>query len=807
MRVWRTSRQSGKCAAFLAIFMLILSAELVKTASEYDPYYTLGVSRSASQAEIKRAYKRLAREWHPDKNKDPNAEDMFIRISKSYEILSNEERRSNFDRFGQKDENQHFGQSQHHGFRSFHSSFYFDESFFHFPRNRDFSDSKYMLRLAQFNNEVLPDSHKRPYLIKVTSEWCFACIHIEPVWKETVQELEPLGIGIGIVDLGFDRALAKQLGAYRAPSIIGVVNGRVTFFHQAVVREFLRQFVEDLLPQKLVMKITDDNYMAFLENWHVENKPRVLLFDQVPIVPLLYKLTAFAFRDYVRFGFVDQGGTSSTRLLLQFNINTYAPTMLLFKEDTVKPVDIIQARGMKRQMMNEFVSNNKFLQVPRLVSQQLFDELCPVKQFHRRRKYCVLLITGDDPAYLAANKAFLDFASANSKDVLRFAYVYQRQQQPLCQALLQNQGAHSAQVVILERRSQTGKVLYRSVSGGWNGSEEDKYHLHEQLELLQKDPTYLTSDATLPELNNEMAPIFIIRWMNAAYDYMLQIYDDLLYSNWREMMPILSLIFSALFIVFGTVIIQAFSEPGESKPQKPKPKPKEQTRTEDDASSRASTFSRPPKKDFVEVTELTGITYTSNLVKLRPGHINVLLVLTNASKSALLRKFAKEVFSFSGSETLHFSFLNADKHRHWMPSLLRLDRDGAQSQSHSDDEEESSNYMGYVLALNGHKKYFCLFRPVFTGDDGSDSSSDTSFSSDSRRKSRSKSRSSSHSRSRSRSREDGSSSRRGSSRATSIEVHHKLDRLGLWMERLMEGTLPRIRVPAWPTLFDDTAEG
>uniref|UniRef100_A0A3Q3BGD3 DnaJ (Hsp40) homolog, subfamily C, member 16 like n=1 Tax=Haplochromis burtoni TaxID=8153 RepID=A0A3Q3BGD3_HAPBU len=763
MRVWRTSRQSGKCAAFLAIFMLILSAELVKTASEYDPYYTLGVSRSASQAEIKRAYKRLSafHIWH----------ELLL-------ILSNEERRSNFDRFGQKDENQHFGQSQHHGFRSFHSSFYFDESFFHFPRYPlDFSDSKYMLRLAQFNNEVLPDSHKRPYLIKVTSEWCFACIHIEPVWKETVQELEPLGIGIGIVDLGFDRALAKQLGAYRAPSIIGVVNGRVTFFHQAVVREFLRQFVEDLLPQKLVMKITDDNYMAFLENWHVENKPRVLLFDQVPIVPLLYKLTAFAFRDYVRFGFVDQGGTSSTRLLLQFNINTYAPTMLLFKEDTVKPVDIIQARGMKRQMMNEFVSNNKFLQVPRLVSQQLFDELCPVKQFHRRRKYCVLLITGDDPAYLAANKAFLDFASANSKDVLRFAYVYQRQQQPLCQALLQNQGAHSAQVVILERRSQTGKVLYRSVSGGWNGSEEDKYHLHEQLELLQKDPTYLTSDATLPELNNEMAPIFIIRWMNAAYDYMLQIYDDLLYSNWREMMPILSLIFSALFIVFGTVIIQAFSEPGESKPQKPKPKPKEQTRTEDDASSRASTFSRPPKKDFVEVTELTGITYTSNLVKLRPGHINVLLVLTNASKSALLRKFAKEVFSFSGSETLHFSFLNADKHRHWMPSLLRLDRDGAQSQSHSDDEEESSNYMGYVLALNGHKKYFCLFRPVFTGDDGSDSSSDTSFSSDS------------------------------SSRATSIEVHHKLDRLGLWMERLMEGTLPRIRVPAWPTLFDDTAEG
>lgn len=61
--------------------------------------------------------------------------------------------------------------------------------------------------------------------------------------------------------------------------------------------------------------------------------------------------------------------------------------------------------------------------------------------------------------------------------------------------------------MILERRSQAGKVLYRSVSGGWNGSEEDKYRLHEQLELLQKDPTYLSLDATLPELNNEMAPV------------------------------------------------------------------------------------------------------------------------------------------------------------------------------------------------------------------------------------------------------------------------------------------------------------
>ncbi|XP_019736123.1 dnaJ homolog subfamily C member 16-like [Hippocampus comes] len=795
MTAGRNSRHPGPCPLALAIFLLVFTQGLVETTSRYDPYKVLGVGRSASQAEVKKAYKNLAKEWHPDKNKDPIAEDMFIKVSKSYEILSNEERRANFDRYGQIDENEPYGQSRR---QHFQNGFYFDESFFQFSRFRDFADSKYFLHHAQFNSDVLPDSHKRPYLIKVTSDWCFACIHIEPVWKETVQELEPLGVGIGIVDLGFEPRLANQLGAHHAPSIIGLVNGRVSFFHQAVVREHLRQFIEDLLPKNLVEKITDDNYQHFLDSWHVGNKPNVLLFDKDFNVPIVYKLTAFAFRDYVHFGYVDQGDTHNIQLLRQFNINSYIPIMLLFKEDTKNPVDIIQAEGLNWKIMDVFVSNNKFLQVPRLVNQQLFDELCPIKQFHRRRKYCVLLITDDDKAFLAQNKAFLDFAMLNRKEVLRFVYVYQHRQQPLCQALLPNQAVVSPQVVILERRSPAGKVLYRSVIGGWNGSEEDKSRLLEHLELVQKDPTYLTSDATLPELNNEMAPFFLIEWLNAACDHFHQIYNELLYSNWQKMMPILSLMFSALFIFFGTVIIQAFSEAGENKPQKSAPK--EQPQTNDDPSSRSTTSSRPPKKDFVEVTELTNVTYTSNLVKLRPGHINVVLVLTNASKNALLCKFAKEVFSFSGTQTIHFSFLNADKHLHWMPSLLRSCSDTSCRGSHFDEDEDSSDYSGHVLALNGYKKYFCHFRPVFTGDDLSDASSvsESSFSSESRRKSRSRSRSSSGSRSRSR--DDGARSKRGSTRATSIEVHHKLDRLGLWMERLMEGTLPRWQVPSWPSL-------
>lgn len=54
------------------------------------------------------------------------------------------------------------------------------------------------------------------------------------------------------------------------------------------------------------------------------------------------QLTAFAYRDYLQFGYVDQGLSETTSLQKKFNINSYAPTMLVFKENAEKPADIIQ---------------------------------------------------------------------------------------------------------------------------------------------------------------------------------------------------------------------------------------------------------------------------------------------------------------------------------------------------------------------------------------------------------------------------------------------------------------------------------
>ncbi|KAL4347659.1 hypothetical protein GQ457_17G006360 [Hibiscus cannabinus] len=80
----------------LLLALLVLHAE----AKTIDPYKVLGVEKNASQREIQKAFHKLSLKYHPDKNKSKGAQEKFSEINNAYDILSDEEKRKNYDMYG-----------------------------------------------------------------------------------------------------------------------------------------------------------------------------------------------------------------------------------------------------------------------------------------------------------------------------------------------------------------------------------------------------------------------------------------------------------------------------------------------------------------------------------------------------------------------------------------------------------------------------------------------------------------------------------------------------------------------------------
>lgn len=116
-----------RLAVLLVGGALSAASAIVSAEKSENPYQTLGVKSTATQKDIKRAFRKLAMKYHPDKNKDPDAEKKFQNIAKAYEILSNEKKREEYDEFGTTDDSSNFN-----------GAFNFNDFFRQFDEARDF---------------------------------------------------------------------------------------------------------------------------------------------------------------------------------------------------------------------------------------------------------------------------------------------------------------------------------------------------------------------------------------------------------------------------------------------------------------------------------------------------------------------------------------------------------------------------------------------------------------------------------------------------------------------------------------------
>lgn len=203
-----------------------------------DPYKILGLTRAATAQDIRRAYKQLAVEWHPDKTDNPAAEEKFVEIKQAYELLSDPDRRRVFDQHGITNEDSSMFR-EGHDYSSYgrYAPDPFEEFFGHQRSHFDQDISmfhKLSISSKYFETNVLPRSEQTPHILMFYSDWCFACVKAAASFKKLIDTLEPLGTVFATVNAGHENGLVRRLSVHSLPCIVLVLDGRTFVYKESV---------------------------------------------------------------------------------------------------------------------------------------------------------------------------------------------------------------------------------------------------------------------------------------------------------------------------------------------------------------------------------------------------------------------------------------------------------------------------------------------------------------------------------------------------------------------------------------------
>ncbi|XP_076249530.1 dnaJ homolog subfamily C member 16 l(3)80Fg [Calliopsis andreniformis] len=689
---------------FIAIFIvttyLLTSVDGIESLG--NPYKILGVHKRATLQEIRKAYKNLVKEWHPDKTDHPGAENKFVEITKAYEILTDPERRKKFDNHGITEESIPRQRRDNSHFNVFDP---LEELFggnfkFHY-QNRDISlFYKMSITYRSFENVIIPKTYRTPYVILFYSDWCFACLQVEPTWRRLIDELEPLGLGLATAHAEKESALARKLGIHSLPCLVITIDGRTSVYKESLFSvQKIVDFLRSKFPYKLIPTINKNNVDSFLSGW-IDNRIRALIFDRKESIRLRYLFIAFYYRDRVAFGFVQTGKPDTESIVTKYKISVDLDTLLLFNENSEKPMASVSMKDISSDTMHNVISNNKFLVLPRLSNQAMLDSVCPPEWLRPQKRLCAVLISQQNSALhdLARHKfrqAALE--SSYSTERVRYTYVFKDTQPEFVSALSTGEGSPLEpllHIVIIWRRD-ANHLKYEWLPIGWieaaqdeNQWNETRRNLEQTLQRLLRASEALPYAAVVGELADEHAQGTVDKLIGKALLAVDYISDSL---TKEQILPLVSVIATLMLIGAAGYGMSYLVKLEEASVQA------ERAQCKDNAKS-------TPSQPQLRLHELRAEKYNGLVRLLKPGCRTIILLVDVQSRLKLLPAFHKAVWPYRKNKTLMFGHMSLERGLDWYKKLLSLTLP-----EQKELNINAKNCVGTVLSLNGHRKYFCMY--------------------------------------------------------------------------------------------------
>uniref|UniRef100_A0A7I4Y0P2 J domain-containing protein n=1 Tax=Haemonchus contortus TaxID=6289 RepID=A0A7I4Y0P2_HAECO len=772
-----------------------------------DPYATLGISRKATAKEIKRAYKQLAKEWHPDKNTAPEAQERFVAISRAYELLSDPLRKERYDKFGAVDETPQSG-PQFHGFGGF-------EHFFGgFGGYEDGIFGKQRISLRQYTHSILERSYYQPFLLYAYSNYCQLCFRLQAQWKAVSEDLEPLGYGIGAVNAITDGNLLEKLRISRLPAIVAIIEGRVTHYRADMFlmnARDVRIFARDVIPRTFMGLINShDGLSRFVNQWQQSNKISVVVLGAAAEPRMRYLLAAMKFSHFARFAYIHVSSQSDEVTSIREDLSikcTQCENVLIFNDlpggGPVARLSISNINQLTMDTLNTLIENNKWISLPRLSSSEYLDELCPVSSRNPRR-LCVILPVMDSSEDEDFLNSFRVFARQHkdhyAKQKVVLTYIYANRQSEWIKPFLEKRAGDSvadARDILVIWRIEHVKARFTWLESAWGVGAE---HFEALLGGVISQNTRLDLTAPVGNLINEYAPSW---WTRMCRALVRMVQSAWFHITKEEAYPVLSAVATFLVILIIGYSLNYMNQESRPKKEKPRTFVNDEWHPEDPQSK-----SDPPQKPNPQarlqralsimnphIHELRAESYFGMIRLLKPGCRSLILLVDEQCKEKLLMQFAQYILPLRNNKTFSFGFLMVEKNLPWFRKLLEhtlpLGDECTPNEGNSLYVKLKSinprQTVGTVLALCGWKLYFSIYHPMhsagkkkqhnqhFLGFDDDDITSD--FDSD-----------------------NGTAEDEVMLRRTGsvVSVDNVLNGFPNWLDRLLEGSIRRYYIPEWP---------